>query len=92
MKPEALLQKLEAAASSLDVKVSYESIAANVGPGGLCRVKGKYRVIIEKRTTPAERVGVLAAALARVIPNCEGAELEPAVLDACDYYAMPRAS
>ncbi len=90
MKPEALLEKLEAAAVELDVKVSYESIAANVGPGGLCRVKGKYRVIIEKRTTPAERVGVLAAALGSI--DTSAVELAPAVREACDYFAMPRAS
>lgn len=66
MKPEAMLQELEAAAEQLGVKVSYESLSASVGLGGLCRVKGSYRVIIEKRAGPQERVTTLAEALGRL--------------------------
>ena len=65
MKPDALLELLEAAAEQLSVKVSYEQLQASVGHGGLCRVKGEYRVIIDKRATPQERVATLATALAR---------------------------
>ncbi len=90
MKPEVLLEKLEAAAKQLDVKVSYEAIAATVGPGGLCRVKTQYRVIIEKRTSPAERVEVLATALARI--DSTGVELDSVAQDAIAYYALDRAS
>jgi len=64
MKPDVLLELLEAAAEQLSVKVSYEQIEASVGRGGLCRVKGQYRVIIDKRATPQERVATLATALA----------------------------
>jgi hypothetical protein len=70
MKPEAMLEELEAAATALAVKVSYESLTASVGSGGLCRVKGQYRVIIDKRATAEERVNTLAGALA-------GFETEP---------------
>jgi len=65
MKPDALLELLEAAAEQLSVKVSYEQLQASVGHGGLCRVKGEYRVIIDKRATPQERVTTLATALSR---------------------------
>jgi hypothetical protein len=65
MKPDALLELLEAAAEQLSVKVSYEQLQASVGHGGLCRVKGEYRVIIDKRATPQEKVSTLASALAR---------------------------
>jgi hypothetical protein len=63
MKSEVMLELLEAAAEQLDVKVSYEPLTAAVGMGGLCRVKGQYRVIIDKRATASERVATLASAL-----------------------------
>ena len=65
MKPKDMLAELEGAARSLDVKVSYEAIASTVMRGGLCKVKGKYRVIIDRRLTPEERVTTLAESLAR---------------------------
>jgi hypothetical protein len=46
--------------------VSYESLSASVGLGGLCRVKGKYRVIIEKRASAQERATTLAEALGKL--------------------------
>jgi hypothetical protein len=49
----------------VEVKVSYESIASSVLRGGLCKVKGQFRVIIDKRLTPEERANTLAESLAR---------------------------
>lgn len=66
MKPDVMLQKLEDAATQMRVKVSYDAMSAAIGHGGLCRVKGEYRVIIDKRASTEERVTVLASALARV--------------------------
>lgn len=65
MKPKEMLAELESAAQSIDVKVSYESIASSVIRGGLCKVKGQYRVIIDKRLTLEERANTLAESLAR---------------------------
>lgn len=65
MKPKELLTELESAASAIDVKVSYESIASTVMRGGLCKVKGQYRVIIDKRLNAEERANTLAESLAR---------------------------
>ncbi len=64
MKPDVLLELLESVADQLGIKVSYESLQSSVGHGGLCRLKGQYRVIIEKRATTDERVTTLATALA----------------------------
>ena len=64
MKPEVLLELLEAAADQLGIKVSYEPLQTSVVHGGLCRVKGTYRVIVDKRATADERVTTLATALA----------------------------
>ena len=67
MKPEVLLELLEAAAEQLEIKVSYEPLQTAVVHGGLCRVKGEYRIIVDKRASAEERVTTLATALARVM-------------------------
>ena len=36
-----------------------------LGAGGLCKVKGEHRVIVDKRATDGEKVTVLAQALSR---------------------------
>lgn len=96
MKPDVLLELLETTADALAVKVSYESLTASlgasVGHGGLCRVKGAYRVIIDKRATPQERVATLAAALSQ-IATPEQLEAQPhKVRDALEFYSTKKAS
>jgi hypothetical protein len=91
MKQEVLLELLEAAAAEAGVKVSYEALSFGsggstgvVGHGGLCKLKTasgwQYRVIIDKRATPQERVATLASSLSRVITDPSG--LEPKVREA----------
>ena len=62
-----MLELLEAAAEQLAIKVSYESLQTSgiqTGlRGGLCRVKGQHRIIIDKRATDEERLATLAGAL-----------------------------
>lgn len=69
MKPEVMLELLEGVADQLAIKVTYEPLqmASATGSmrGGLCRVKGAYRVIVDKRATDEERVVTLASALGR---------------------------
>ena len=69
MKPEVMLELLENAADQLGIKVSYEPLQTSgiqTGlRGGLCKVKGEWRVIIDKRATDEERVATLAGAVAR---------------------------
>lgn len=72
-----LLAELEEAAKTLEVRVTYEAMSGELGAGGLCKVKGEWRVIIDKRATPGDRVSILALALSRV-PR-EGVTLHPAV-------------
>src|SRR4051812_43302496 len=76
MKPEVMLELLENAAEQLGIKVSYEPLQTSgisTGMrGGLCRVKGVYRVIIDKRATTEERMTTLATALS----SFDTAELE----------------
>jgi hypothetical protein len=93
MKPDALLELLEAAAEQLSVKVSYEQLQSSVGHGGLCRVKGEYRVIIDKRATPQEKVTTLATALGRF--DLAKVKVTPKVREVLDFYSdrrLPKAS
>ena len=70
MKPEVMLELLEAAADQLGIKVSYEPLQT----GGIRRsarraVQGEgrsIRVIVDKRATDEERVATLATALGDV--------------------------
>jgi hypothetical protein len=82
MKMEPVLEDLEAAAGKLGVKVSYEVLSDSIGGGGLCKVKGAYRVIIEKRGTTGEKAVTLARALAAL--DTEGIFLSPAARELVD--------
>ena len=66
MKPEVVLELLESAAEQLKVRVSYEPLQTSVVHGGLCRVKGEYRIIVDKRASAEERINTLAAALVKL--------------------------
>jgi hypothetical protein len=79
MRMEPVLEELEGAAAKLGVNVTYEVLGETVGGGGLCKVKGAYRVIIEKRGTPGEKAVTLAKALAAL--DTEGVFLTPAARD-----------
>jgi hypothetical protein len=97
MKPEVTLSKLEDAATQIGVKVSYEVLGAAVGHGGLCRVKGEFRVIIDKRASTEERVTTLAGSLARVLPRVEDTSaLDVKLRNLIDFHApsakAPRAA
>ena len=60
------LEELEHVAEQLHVKVCYEPMAGLVqGTGGLCKVKGEYRIIVDKRLRPSERLSILVDALRR---------------------------
>jgi hypothetical protein len=65
MKIQETLRELEGVAEKKSIKVSYEAIGGELGAGGLCKVKGEHRVIVDKRATDGEKVTVLAQALAR---------------------------
>ena len=60
------LSELEALAEKLDVDVVYDHFTGDgAGGGGLCKLKGKWRVIIERQSSAGERASVLARALSR---------------------------
>ena len=65
MKIADILTELETVAEKKSIRVSYENMAADLGTGGLCKVKGEYRVIVDRRATDGDKVTVLAQALAQ---------------------------
>ena len=65
MKIDETLAELEGVAEKKNIKVTYENIGGELGAGGLCKVKGEHRVIVDKRATDGEKVTVLAQALSR---------------------------
>lgn len=65
LKIPELLAELEEHFKQLSVRVTYEALGGELGSGGLCKVRGQYRVIIDKRTTPSERVAMLLPLLPR---------------------------
>jgi hypothetical protein len=65
MKPEQMTETLEQAAAQLGVQVRYDTMTGDAaGGGGLCKVKGTWCVIIDRKTPPAERAAMLIEALA----------------------------
>lgn len=60
-----ILEELEGACAKVGVSVVYAELTGEgMSTGGLCKVKGEWRVIVEKRASPGEKVSVLARALA----------------------------
>lgn len=90
MQQEEMLKELEAAAARLDVKVSYEALQSIMGAGGMCRVRGQVRIIIDKRAQLGERVATLAQALAQL--DIADVSFSAPVADLIKHYALRRAS
>jgi hypothetical protein len=65
MKPEQITETLEQAAAHLGIRVRYETMTGDTaGGGGLCKVRGAWCVIIDRKTPPADRAALLIEALA----------------------------
>lgn len=80
MKRERMLQELEQAAEALGLRVSYERLSPEANPGGLCRVNGEYRVLVDRHAPVVDRVNVLLGAVARF--STEDVFLSPEVREA----------
>lgn len=58
------LQELEQLASNLGVRVCYDAMTGlSQGSGGLCKVRGEWRIIMDRRLKPVERLQVISDAL-----------------------------
>jgi len=86
---EEMLEALEKAATELGVKVSYEALQAG-SSGGLCRVKGEYRLIADKKAPIGDRIATLAHGIAQL--DWSGLELSPRIQARLRQYQLRRAS
>ncbi len=78
MSTQEQLSELEKLAQGLEVSVSYDAMTGIVqGIGGLCKVKGKYRIIIDRRLKPPERLQILIDSLRRF--DIEGLQVSKSV-------------
>lgn len=79
MKDEALLEALESAAASLDIKLSYEDLLKGVVAthGGMFSLRGEKRIIIHKGLHVKDKIELLAELLAGV--DTEQVHLAPEV-------------
>jgi hypothetical protein len=81
MKPEQITETLEQAAKQMGVQVRYETMTGEVaGGGGLCKIKGQWCVIIDRKVAPSERAATLTEALAQL--DTDSVFLPPEVRDA----------
>src|SRR4051812_19857907 len=65
MKAEQITEALEQAAAQLGVKVRYETMTGDSsGAGGLCKIRGEWTVIMDRKSPPSDRAGLLIDALA----------------------------
>lgn len=67
MNKKELLVQLEQLADRLGIEIRYERIKnpANITKGGLCKLKGKYIIIIDSKTSVSERVELISSILKR---------------------------
>lgn len=61
------LEQLEEAAQSLGIEIRYEPFKGEnaMAPGGLCRLKGDYLLILNNRSGLSERINAIASAISR---------------------------
>jgi hypothetical protein len=65
MKPEQMTEVLEQAAHQLGIKVRYETLTGEtMGAGGLCKIRGEWAVIIDRRANASDRAALLVESLA----------------------------
>jgi hypothetical protein len=88
MPADTMLEELEGAARALAINVTWDTLTDGAGAGGLCRVKGEWRVIGDRRAPAGEKVEVLAQALAGF--DLEKVFLSPRVREIVESHRPPR--
>ena len=67
MNTQDTVAELERLAEAVGVKVSYEPMSGLVqGIGGLCRVRGEHRLIVDRRLQAPERLQILVEVLRKL--------------------------
>jgi len=90
MKPEQITEALEQAAGQLGVQVRYETMTGDAaGSGGLCKLRGNWCVIMDRKTPAADRAAMLIEALSGF--DTDGLFLPPQVREALAAKRVERA-
>lgn len=63
MKTKEVLAGLEQECKQMGVKLIYDELQSE---GGWCRVKGEYKIIINRRTSPESRARIIREALLEI--------------------------
>lgn len=64
MDDDSALILLEELADRLGIPIRHETIRDELtGPGGLCRIEGKYHLIIDSKATVEEKIQIMTEAL-----------------------------
>jgi hypothetical protein len=64
MKLEQMTEALEQAAAQLGIKVRYETMTGDsAGAGGLCKLRGEWTIIMDRKSAPSDRAALLLDAL-----------------------------
>jgi len=59
-----MTEALEQAAAQLGIKVRYETMTGDsAGAGGLCKLRGEWTVIMDRKSAPSDRAALLLDAL-----------------------------
>lgn len=84
MEDDLLLLYLEELALSLEIQVRHEALDDEIAfcSGGLCRIKGKNVLIVNRRAATAEKVKAVGKALKRF--DLSGVYIKPAVREFLD--------
>jgi len=86
MDNDTALSQLEGLADKLGIPIRYEIIKDELtGPGGLCRIEGKYVLIIHSKATAKEKMQIMIEALKRF--DLGDIYLKPALREMLDGYA-----
>jgi len=85
MDDNTVLSLLEELADKLSIPIRYEIIKDELtGLGGLCRIEGKFNLIIDSKATAKEKIQIMAEALSRF--DLGDIYVKPALRDLLEEY------
>ena len=85
MDDHTTLSLLEELADKIDIPIRYETIEDELtGPGGLCRIEGKFILIINSTATTTEKTQIMIEALRKF--NLDDIYIRPALRELLEEY------
>ncbi len=85
---ESVIERLEEIARNMGVEVRYEQMQKPGYPGGLCRIKESWVLIINRASLPLEKVELLAEAIST--RDTESIYLQPDIREILEWVQSRR--